>query len=76
MLVFGTRSALAARQASSTIPIVVPTMQDPVRDGLVASLARPGGNVTGLTFLGSLAGVEHHAPPDRAFASLSHRRLS
>lgn len=51
MLAFSTPSARAARQATTTIPIVVPTMQDPVRDGLVASLARPGGNVTGLTFL-------------------------
>ena len=42
----------AARQATTTIPIVVPVMGDPVADGLVASLARPGGNVTGLTFLG------------------------
>jgi ABC-type uncharacterized transport system substrate-binding protein len=53
IVVFSTPSARAARQATSTIPIVAPTMQDPVRDGLVASLARPGGNVTGLTFLGS-----------------------
>jgi putative ABC transport system substrate-binding protein len=42
----------AAQQATTTIPIVVPVMGDPVGDGLVASLARPGGNVTGLTFLG------------------------
>jgi putative ABC transport system substrate-binding protein len=42
----------AAQQATTTIPIVVPVMGDPVADGLVASLARPGGNVTGLTFLG------------------------
>ena len=42
----------AAQQATTTIPIVVVGMGDPVRDGLVASLARPGGNVTGSTFLG------------------------
>ena len=42
----------AVQQASTTIPIVVPVMGDPVGDGLVASLARPGGNITGLTFLG------------------------
>jgi putative ABC transport system substrate-binding protein len=47
-----TPAARAVREATSTIPIVVPNMGDPVGDGLVASLARPGGNITGMTFLG------------------------
>jgi putative ABC transport system substrate-binding protein len=46
-----TPAALAARQATATIPIVAAVMGDPVADGIVASLAQPGRNVTGLTFL-------------------------
>src|SRR5262245_12910105 len=52
IVAFSTTAARPAKQATGTIPIVAVGMADPVADELVASLARPGGNVTGTTFLG------------------------
>src|SRR5258705_11691920 len=52
IVVISTSPARAAKQATSIIPIVVGGMADPVGDELIVSLARPGGNITGNTFLG------------------------
>ncbi len=51
-------SILAAKQATRTIPIVMPLSSDPVGDGLVASLARPGGNITGLSMMAPELGAK------------------
>ena len=50
LIAHSTPGARAAKQATSTIPIVVAAVADPVDVGLVTSIARPGGNLTGLTF--------------------------
>ena len=58
MIVANHMSALAAKAATTTVPIIFATGSDPVADGLVTSLNRPGGNITGVSFLGSTVGAK------------------
>jgi putative ABC transport system substrate-binding protein len=51
ILAVNTPAAQAAKKATGTVPIVIMRVADPVKSGLVASLAHPGGNVTGLSFM-------------------------
>jgi len=53
MVVVGTPPALAAKRQTTSIPIIMGPAADPLRSGLVASLSRPGGNVTGVSLYGS-----------------------
>ena len=53
IVVVGTPTALAAKRQTATIPIIMAPAADPLRTGLVPSLARPGGNVTGVSMYGS-----------------------
>ena len=64
--VLGGDVAPFVRSATSTIPIVMAVSNDPVQSGLVASLARPGGNVTGVTFV--VVRSRRQAPPVSARA--------
>jgi putative ABC transport system substrate-binding protein len=72
----GTQAALAAKGATSTIPIIMTAVADPVGSGLVASLARPGGNVTGFALMSPdlvgkrLALLKEAAPRTRHVAVL------
>jgi putative ABC transport system substrate-binding protein len=65
-------SVIAARQATRTIPIVMPTSSDPVGDGLVASLAHPGGNITGLSVMSAELGEKRIQLLKEIFPKVSH----
>jgi putative ABC transport system substrate-binding protein len=74
----GNAAARAAKEATSTIPIVFEIGTDPVSFGLVTSLARPGGNLTGVTFLGGslapkqLEVLHQTVPPDAVIGMLEN----
>jgi putative ABC transport system substrate-binding protein len=65
-------SVAAARQATRMIPIVMPLSSDPVGDGLVASLARPGGNITGLSVMAPELGGKGLQLLKEMFPMVSH----
>ena len=58
ILTINTSAALAAKNATKSVPIVITRVADPVRSGLVPSLSRPNGNVTGVTFLPEVIAVK------------------
>jgi putative ABC transport system substrate-binding protein len=58
VIVCNVTAASAAKGVTSTVPIVFATGDDPVGEGLVTSLSRPGGNITGVSFLGNALGAK------------------
>jgi putative ABC transport system substrate-binding protein len=70
----GPNAIQAAKQATETIPIVMAAVADPVATGFVASLARPGGNITGISnMMPELVG-KHRSEIDSAFAAITTER--
>src|SRR5262249_3679898 len=69
---FGTTASFAAKQATTTIPIVMISIGDPVGVGLVPSLARPGGNITGNTNLDPDVGAKRLQILQEAIPAASH----
>ena len=65
-------AVVAAHQATRTIPIVMPLSSDPVGDGLVASLARPGGNITGLSLMSPELGEKRIQLLKEIYPKVSH----
>lgn len=78
ILAAGPAPALAAQRATTTVPIVAAPVDDPVRMGLVASMARPGGNITGISSFGGelvarrLQLLKDFVPQGRRFAVLAN----
>ena len=68
----GINETLAAKNATSTIPIVFLTTADPVAAGLVDSLARPGGNITGFTYIGAVLSGKRLELLKETIPKLSH----
>jgi len=68
----GPGAAKAAKDATTTIPVVVPTSNAPVETGLVASLARPGGNVTGLSLMAPMLGSKRLDLLSQVLPGLAH----
>jgi putative ABC transport system substrate-binding protein len=71
ILGINTLSVQAAKKASATIPIVMTRIADPVKSGLVTSLSRPGGNITGLSFMVDELSGKQLALLKEAFPSVS-----
>lgn len=69
IVTFGTNATLAAKNATTTIPIVIKSAGDPARSGLVATLARPGGNITGYSIFSPELNIKRHE------AQTQHRSL-